>query len=118
MVSSAETSQLCISSKCFTHATMKNTKPSVKMSWTSRERLPEGLDSLYPVRQRTMKSKHMEYMNVAEKMVLSVEVMTHDPTAGSHSALRRIPVGTFDLRKSCRQESRTVKKEGPVPEDN
>jgi hypothetical protein len=102
-----------IPSQCLTHATMKNTNPSAKMRWARRERPPEGLYSLYAVRQRTIKSKHMEYMNVAERMVLLVEVMIH-PTPGFHSALRRIPAVIFIWQISYRQEFGTVKNERPV----
>jgi hypothetical protein len=56
-------------------------------------------------------------MNVAERMVLLVEVMTH-PTAGSHSALKRIPAVTFIWQISCRQEFGTVNKKRPVTHDD
>ena len=47
--------------------------------------------NLTAVSVRTTKSKHMEYMNVAARIVLLVLVMAQ-PVPGIHAAVRRIPV--------------------------
>jgi len=73
-----------------TYATMKYTKPSAKISVPIREWPADDVCNLIPVRHSTMKSKHIEYMNVADMIVGLVSVMTH-PALGSHWAFSRTP---------------------------
>ena len=68
-----------------------------------RDRPVEDVWSLYPVKHSTRKSKHMEYMNLAEIIAGLVLVMMQ-PARGSHSALSRTPATVIGVMAGRKEE--------------